>query len=132
MFELVDSMGAGKYFWESLENLRRPPCDLMSSGVSATLLNERKGVALILAPATDVDDADERCLYVQLRDLGDQEVLLDVTLDANLHYLKGQAMGIHADELAASETLAMYGPDLLAAQWEIVESGEAVMEEEHV
>lgn len=129
MFELVDSIGAGRYFWESLLRVRRPPFDCGFSNVSATLLNKDKGLALILAPS-GTTPGEDRCMFVQLRDVTGDEVLIDVTLDDDLKYLRGEALGQSADELAASETLAMYAPDL-DGEWEIVESGEMTVEEEH-
>lgn len=127
MFELVDSIGAGRYFWEALQRTRRPPFECGFTNVSAALLNKDRGLALILAPSEM--PGGERCVFVQLRDVTEGEVLIDVTLDGDLKYLRGSALGLPADELAATETLAMYAPDLIG-EWEIVESGEVVMEEE--
>lgn len=123
MFQTVDAMSGGRFFWQSLEKLRRPPYDCVLSGRSATLFDPSQGLALILAPSDDIEPEADRRVFVQLRDVPNGEVLLDATLNTNYQYLCGEALGVSSDELAATEALAMYMPDL-RGEWVITEGGD--------
>lgn len=128
MFQTADALGAGRFFWQSLEKLRRPPYDCVASGRAATLFDQDQGLALILAPTDDDEPTEDRRVFVQLRDVPNDAVLVDATLNVDFHYLRGEALGVPADELAAAETLAMYIPGL-NGDWVIAESGEVAEEE---
>lgn len=122
MFQIADSMADGRFFWRALERLRRPPFDCMSSFRSATLGGPAHGLALILAPSDDTGSADDRRVFVQLLDIANGEMLVDAMLNGNLQYVRGNALGVSADEMAAAETLTMFGSDLLG-DWAVVEGG---------
>lgn len=123
MFQTADSMTGQRLFWQSLEKHRRPPFDCVASGRSATLTDADQGLALIVAAEDDLDPGVRPRVFVQLLDVPNDALLIDATLDDDLHYLRGSALGTPADELAATETLAMFLPDL-GRDWEMVESGE--------
>lgn len=118
MFQTIDALRSGKVFWRSLENVRRPPFDPMLSGNSATLEDQARGLVLLVAPSDD--EAPDQRLFVQLRDMANDAILVDAVLDGELRYLSGEALGVPADEVAAAEALTMFGPEIKSGEWKIL------------
>lgn len=128
MFQTIDSLRVGKVFWRSLEAVRRPPFDPMSSGHSATLVDQDRGLALLVAPSDD--EAPDQRLFVQLRDVANDAILVDAVLDSEFQYLSGEALGLPADEVAAAEALTMYGPEIKTGEWTIMPGDEGAFDDD--
>ena len=129
MFHTADALGAGRFFWQSLLKLRRPPYDCVMSRRSATLLDSGRGLALVLVPSDEMEPKEECRVSVQLLKVSTNEMLVDATLSGDLQYLHGKALGLPADELAAAETLSMYANGL-RGDWVIAEGTEAMDEDD--
>lgn len=126
MFQTVDAIADGRYFWRSLEKLRRPPFDCTISGLAATLADAKQGLALIVASS---DDGQPRRVFVRLLDVPSGDVIVDATLNGDFTYRDGLALGMPADEVAATEALSMFAGDV-GGDWAMVASGEPESDEE--
>lgn len=120
MFRTLDAMRSKTFFWDSLTRIRSLPCNPCAAGFSAAVLTvPADRLALVVAPA-DLPEANGVCFVVQLRDMAVDDVVVDVVLGPELHFLNGSAFGSPSDEFGAAQALGAFAFEIGQGEWEVL------------
>lgn len=128
MYETVDAINKGKYFWSAFQRTWPMPFDMADTDY-AVLRGEDGKLSLVVGKEERLDELERT--QVELRDLQEDAVLLAVTLGAELEYVNGISLGMAIDEVGAANALALYGPTLSGAWMQAPMSAFAEGDEQH-
>lgn len=117
MYQTIDTLSAGRYFWDTLQRLHRMPFDVSQSDNPATLGSDAAPVVLVVVQADNLPDDQLQHFIVELRNRSNDSVLMAVHLDDELRFLNGTSIGNAIDEVNAADVLAMFAHEFDGLEW---------------
>jgi hypothetical protein len=118
MFETLDAVAAGHFFWDQLLKLNAPPFNpVVSSQTGYCFGAEAKHVLIV---ANNELHGQAMRINVMLRDVDSEEAALEVELDSTLQFFQGKVWGKPSDEIGAVSLLSDVVGFFSGSKWQLV------------
>lgn len=120
MYDALNALGRGKFFWEYVVNQWPAPCSLGELGAVVLTAGLQQGwqkdtLLLVITPTERLDSEDY--VLVQVRKPTGEAALLSVSLTTEGYYLSGSHNDTAVDETGAKDALALYAP-FIKGSWQ--------------
>lgn len=128
MYETVDLLNKGRYFWETLAQTW--PMPFQMSGTDYAVLGREDGdLSLVVCKSERPDDLERT--FVQVFEKNSKSPAFEATLTSTLNFVSASLRESLLDEIGAVDALALFGP-LISGEWMQKTLGEDLEgEEEH-